>query len=200
METYHQPTPDRERCFVWRYSREEVVFSLPGNIQVFSLREHSCSEGRLHRFLFFFPPNPFTYLWVESLTANWLPPLRERKNIISEIDSSSITEPIFPKVFTEEQFLDAEEKNKLPLRCVAFGVKSDNCVYVSFFKRGFCLEVKQVNILTVFHCCCCLKIMDKFPWGFSTFLYIIKEEKRLFMVSKPSPKSHLFHALLNFAK
>lgn len=72
-------------------------------------------------FFFFLLPNPFTYLWVESLTANWLPPLRERKNIISEIDTSSITEPIFPKVFTKEQFPDAEGKQTATEMCSVWG-------------------------------------------------------------------------------
>lgn len=61
--------------------------------------------------VFFFPSAKSLYLSLSGESDSKLTSPTERgKNIISEIDSSSITEPIFPKVFTEEQFPDAEGK------------------------------------------------------------------------------------------
>lgn len=48
------PTPRKKKQRQKKLCREEVDSSLPRNIEVFGLRERSCSERRLHRFFLFF--------------------------------------------------------------------------------------------------------------------------------------------------
>lgn len=109
-QTTKQQRQKKLPCLVERWWQRGGRVQLPVKNRNFWFKGALLQWEETSSFFFLFPPNPFTYLWEESLTANWLPPLSKRKNIISEIDTSSITEPIFPKVFTEEQFPDAEGK------------------------------------------------------------------------------------------
>lgn len=188
------PTPPALNVTVWQYGREEVVSKLARNIKF------GAREDFIGYYLFICQILLLISdwrVWQQTDFPHW-----EREDKKNHFWNRY-------QQYRGAHLPQSVHRGAIPRRRRKTNCRRDarrlgwNQITASMYHFLNVASVWRLNKQTYLFCCRrCLKVMDKFPWGFSTFLWKggEKEGGGLFTVSKPSSKSHLFYVIPNSAK